>query len=71
MSSITVSVKEMGSNDIDEYAFSGEARIIDLLEEAGFNTENVVVRRNGKIVTEEEALEDSDEIELVPVVSGG
>lgn len=71
MSGITVSVRRIGSQKSQEYKLSKNSRIINLLQETEFNTETVVVRRNGKIVPEEEQLRDGDELELIPVVSGG
>ncbi|KXB04281.1 hypothetical protein AKJ48_03195 [candidate division MSBL1 archaeon SCGC-AAA261O19] len=66
-----VLVRRIGSQESQKYELSEGARIIDLLEKTEFNTETVVVRQNGKIVPEEEQLEDGDELELIPVVSGG
>lgn len=71
MSGIIVLVRKIGSQEPKEYELPPSARIIDLLEKTEFNTETVVVKRNGKIVVEEEKLEDGDELELIPVVSGG
>lgn len=68
---ISVTVKEARSNDKATHALSSEIQILELLERLDFNLETVVVKRNGKIVPEEEKLEDGDEIEVVPVVSGG
>lgn len=42
-----------------------------LLLELKINPEEVLVIRNGEIITLEENLEDSDTIEILSVVSGG
>ena len=43
----------------------------DLLKLLAVNPETVLIVRNGAVVTEEDALEESDEIKLLSVVSGG
>ncbi len=69
--SISVTVKEARSDDQTIHDLSSEMQILKLLKKIDFNPEEVVVKRNGKIVPEEEKLEEGDEIEVVPVVSGG
>lgn len=71
MSEIVVSIRRFESREPEKYKLPDTARIIDLLEEMEFNPETVVVKRNGRIVAEEERLENADELELIPVVSGG
>lgn len=68
---ISITVKEVRANDKATHDLSSKIQILELLERLDFNPETVVVKRNGKIVPEEEKLEDGDEIEIVPVVSGG
>lgn len=41
------------------------------LEKANVPLESVLAIRNGEMITEEEILNDGDEIKLVAVVSGG
>ena len=52
-----------------ELAFSGTAE--QLCDELGVNPQTVLIIRNGQLVTEDEQLEEDDEIRLVTVVSGG
>ncbi len=66
-----MTVKEARSDDQTIHDLSSEMQILKLLKKIDFNPEEVVVKRNGKIVPEEEKLEEGDEIEVVPVVSGG
>jgi sulfur carrier protein len=47
------------------------ARIEDVLKELGINPVEVIVARNGKIVTEEENAGSADELKIVRVVHGG
>ena len=60
-----VKVKILGvERDLEEENFS------KILEKIGYNIEGVIVKKNGKIVIEDE-VENGDFIELIPVASGG
>ena len=50
---------------------TGPKRVQDLLRELGYNRESVIVIRGATLVTGDALLDDSDEIEIRPVVSGG
>ena len=52
-----------------EQTFEGKAS--ELLEMLELPAEEVIVIRNGTLVTEDEVLADTDEIELLSVISGG
>lgn len=69
--SIEVNVKDIEAGESKTHILTPESSILDLLENIDFNPETVVVKRNGKIVPEDEIMEDGDEIEIIPVVSGG
>ncbi len=43
----------------------------ELLEKLNINIETVVVLKNNEIITEEEVLEEKDEIKILSVISGG
>ena len=47
------------------------ALVGDILEELGLEREVYVFRKNGKIVTEAEPLNEGDHVEVIKVVSGG
>ena len=49
--------------------FSGDAS--DLLKQLGLTAQEVLIIRNGTLVTEDEILEPEDTIRLLSVVSGG
>jgi len=49
----------------------GPALVSVLLERLNLNRESVLVIRNGTIVAGDGRLEDSDEVEVRPVISGG
>jgi len=71
MSNISVTVRLIGSKRREKLEISSRAKVIDLLKLLGQNPQVVVVRRNGKIVTEGERLAEGDLIEILPVVTGG
>ena len=49
----------------------GARTVIALLDELGLNREAHLVIRNGTLVPGDERLDDSDSIEIRPVISGG
>lgn len=50
-------------------SFSGVAS--DLLSNLGIGSEEVLIIRNGELVTEDELLTNEDSIKLLSVISGG
>jgi sulfur carrier protein len=48
-----------------------DTRIEDILMHLGINPEEVIVAKNGMIVTEYETVVDEDELKIVRVVHGG
>jgi thiamine biosynthesis protein ThiS len=68
---IVVKVKIFGQQRSRKIELPRNAKVIDLLKSLGQNPQAVVVRRNGKIVVEEERLTNEDSIEIVPIVTGG
>ncbi|MFQ6130282.1 MAG: MoaD/ThiS family protein [Candidatus Hadarchaeaceae archaeon] len=71
MTQIKVTVKHVGKKHKRELRLGPRATIADMLKELGQTRETIVVRRNGKIVVEEERLADGDFIEILPIVTGG
>ena len=49
----------------------GGRAVRSVLDELGVNPDTVLVIRAGELVTRETRLDDADEIEVRPVVSGG
>ena len=49
----------------------GPKKVRDLLAHLELNPETVLVIRDADLLTREERIEDSDEIEIRPVISGG
>ncbi len=71
MTHIKVTVKQVGKKHKREIRLDPHTTIADLLRKLGYSRETIVVRRNGKIVVEEEHLSDGDLIEILPIVTGG
>ncbi len=46
-------------------------KVRDIFKELDLNPEEYVVVKNGEVVLLDEPVDENDEIELVPVVSGG
>jgi len=43
----------------------------DLLDELAINAQTVLVLKNNELVTEDEPLNDGDDVKIITVVSGG
>lgn len=68
---IRVVVREIGKRRERGVRLSPSSTILDLLNRLGYNRETVAIRRNGKIVAEEEELSDGDLVEVMTIVTGG
>jgi sulfur carrier protein ThiS len=49
----------------------GRRRVKDAIKEIGLIPHAVLAVRDGKLLTEDMMLEDSDEVKLIAVISGG
>lgn len=58
-------------NPSRERTISGPLRTTALLRQLGLNREAVLVIRAGTLVPGDALLEDDDEVEIRPVISGG
>jgi sulfur carrier protein len=61
-------MKQCGENVVEK-TFNGNAK--ELLKLLEINSETVLVVKNKELVDLDEVLEDSDEVEILSVVSGG
>jgi len=64
-------VKVLLRNPRRQLEVTGPKRVVALLAELGVNRESVLVIRGDTLVTGDALLDDDDEIEVRPVVSGG
>ena len=49
----------------------GPLRVTELVKTLGLNRESVLVIRGDSLVTHDETLQDTDVVEIRPVISGG
>jgi sulfur carrier protein len=66
-----IKVKVLGRGIEKEVEWRKGMTVKDVLREVGFNTESAIARIDGRVVLEDEKVEDGIEIEVIPVVSGG
>jgi sulfur carrier protein len=64
-------VKVVLRNPRRELELKGPLRVHNLLERLDVNRESVLVVRGDTLVTGDALLEDDDEVEVRPVISGG
>jgi sulfur carrier protein ThiS len=64
-------VKVRLRNPDREVEVVGDRPVRAVLDELGVNPDTVLVIRGGELVTRETRLDDADEIEVRPVISGG
>ena len=51
--------------------FDGNPKVLDLLKRLNINPVTVIVSRNNELILEDEKLNNSDEIRILSVISGG
>jgi len=68
---VEVKVKIVGQRTTHKVKITPRTKTTDLLKLLCQNLETVVVRVNGKIITEEERLAGGDLGEILPIVTGG
>ena len=54
-----------------EVEVAGDRPVRMVLDELGVNPDTVLVIRSGELITREARVDDADEIEIRPVISGG
>lgn len=54
-----------------EWELEGRRTVRQAIEELGLSSRTLLAVRDGKVVTDDEMLEDDDEIKLLAVISGG
>ncbi len=68
---LSMKIRVIFGKNIKEVEVREGAKIREALKIAGINPETVIVRKGKEIVTEEDRLQDGDEIEAIRVISGG
>jgi len=58
-------------NDIKKVTVNNKTKVEKILLKIGINPESVIVFKNGKLITEDDYVENGDEIEILPVSSSG
>lgn len=66
-----MSIKLINKNDVKEIDFIENTTIETILKNEGIPIETVVIKQNGDTVTEDEIVNDNDEIEIIKVIYGG
>ncbi len=67
-----VIIKEKNTNEIKEIKIKeGMKKVREVLIEAGYNPEEYLVSKDGKIIPEEEEVNDKDTLHVIKIVSGG
>ena len=66
-----MSIKLINKKDVKEIEYKENTKIEDILKEEEIPIETVVIKQNGVTVTEDEIVNDDDEIEVIKVIYGG
>jgi thiamine biosynthesis protein ThiS len=71
MNNIAVSVRVFPGRKKQLIKLPARSKVASLLKKLDLNSQTIVVRCNGKIVTEEEPLKSEDWVEIIHIVTGG
>lgn len=66
-----MSIKLINKKDVKEIDYVENTKIEDILKQEEIPIETVVIKQNGETVTEDEIVNDNDEIEIIKVIYGG
>ena len=66
-----MTIKLINKKNSKEIKYTEKITIGNLLEKEGIETEKVVIKQNGKTVSQDEIIQDNDEIEIIKVIYGG
>ena len=69
MTKITMKIFLQKQERVVEQHFEGSAR--DLLKELGVNPEEVLIVKDGTLITLDDSIDDAKKIDLLSVISGG
>lgn len=66
-----MTIKLINKRDVKEIEFEENMKIEDILKAEEIPVETVVIKQNGQTVTEDELVNDNDELEVIKVIYGG
>lgn len=66
-----MTIKLINKRDVKEIEFEENMKIEDILKAEEIPVETVVIKQNGQTVTEDEIVNDNDELEVIKVIYGG
>jgi|GEM_PF-307136 sulfur carrier protein len=66
-----MTIKFINKKDIKEMDYEENLKVEDILKREDIPIETVVVKINGITVTEDEVVNDNDEVEVIKVIYGG
>ena len=66
-----MTIKLINKDKVKEIEYTENTKIEDILKKENIPTETVVIKQNGVTVTEDEDINDNDEIEIIKVIYGG
>lgn len=66
-----MTIKLINKRDVKEIEYTENTKIEDILKAEEIPIETVVIKQNGQTVTEDEIVNDNDELEVIKVIYGG
>lgn len=66
-----MTIKLINKDKVKEIEYTENTKIEDILKKEDIPTETIVIKQNGATVTEDEEINDNDEIEIIKVIYGG
>lgn len=68
---VTMVRDDLSDETVDNFEVSEGLKVGEFLDERGIERQEVLVSREGKIISETAELEDNDEINVFDVIAGG
>ena len=59
------------TNITEEIELEKPVILLEILKELEINPETVIISRNNKLITQQTELNNEDEIQILPIISGG
>ena len=59
------------TNITEEIELEKPVILLEILKELEINPETVIISRNNKLITQQTDLNNEDEIQILPIISGG